>query len=201
MARRCKSVLVFGDIGQGKSSYVSAITQAIALKQKRKILVLIGSDVPAYSNFYRLKDYAELERWAKNGTGFAKFFDNDKKEMLLRVAEWYRNGILIIEDATHYIRGYIPDEVMRFFVDHKNFGVDLFFVYHFLQINPKIKMLATDMVLFKVADSVKTHRKKFEEIYGDNFEEILKAYEEIQRAPQVPGYVQYHKEIKLKNYA
>jgi len=46
-------------------------------------------------------------------------------EMLLTVSQYYRNGMLLLEEMNSYFRGTLPDEFYSFFTNVRKSGVDL----------------------------------------------------------------------------
>jgi hypothetical protein len=197
--RPCELNLVFGDKNQGKSSYIVQTVKQIFEARPTKILSIIKSDSIAYSGFRRLNSYNELNAFCSGGVGFAKFFDNNgghqaKKEMMRFLGNNFRNGILIIEDATAFMRGHIPDDFIDWIVNHKNYGVDVFLVYHFLKNVPfSFKMLYNNLVLFKVPDNIEHNQSEYKEY--KNLSQILEAHVKVNAMPERAGYIQHYAEI------
>jgi hypothetical protein len=199
--RPCELTLVFGDINQGKSAKVVQVVKEIFKHRTTKILSLIKSDSIAYSGFRRLNSYNELKAFCETGTGFAKFWDFESKpkeapkKALSFLAQNFRNGILICEDSTSYLESYVPEEVKDWIINRKNYGVDIFLVYHFmLPLNRKFTTLYSNMILFKVPDNVKHNFNDYAKQYKD-WDKVHEAWQKIQTSAPRSGYIQPHAEI------
>lgn len=202
-----RSTGIFGIQGQGKSTYLGeCIEEILVSRPQEPVVILINNDPPAYAEYPRISTYRELVQVFKTG-GAVKFWpkdDDDKgrKKMFLFISQYLRNGTLAIEDATAYLKGNMPHRVNEFFINHKNFGIDLFTTYHNLKPPPELRQYLTHMVIFKNASNLEPpHQAEYRKKYEKDFDAIYEAWKRVEAAPRQPGFIQYYEVVTTSRYA
>jgi hypothetical protein len=210
MARVRKNILVAGMIEQGKTTMIIQLCEAIHAKTKgpHKVLYLISSDPIPAQNIERLKNYNELGNFCNQDRGIAKFFDYEDKyrpldKALEFLSKYYKNGILVIEDATPIMQGNLSIPVRDTYTNHKNRGVDIITAYHSLIVPPYLcnKVGFTDIFIFKTLGKYKpdyiqnAFAKEMSERFPLVADEIVEAVTKVEKAAPVKAYIQPYQRI------
>jgi hypothetical protein len=206
-----KNILVAGMKEQGKTTLIVEMCKYIHAASKNKnhkVLFLMNSDPIPTANITRLNDYTELFDFCKQGKGIAKFYDGADMyrpldDALQFLAKYFRNGILVIEDATPIMRGNITIAARDWYTNHKNRGVDLFTAYHTIDIPPYIAKDGglTEIILFKTMPSYdanyinNTLAKSLNSKMPGYANEVIKAIHRVQKAKPTKNYIQPHEQI------
>lgn len=208
MASRSRGLwLILGYTGCGKTGWmierISAIHRA---KPQEKKLILVKSNPKPLEKIYRLKTKEELARFCNGGTGIAKvypYWDDSrfKEENLLAYLSAlqsngmprFNNGVFAVDDGTGWMHGNIKREVMDWITNFKNFGVDFFTCFHDMnRVPPYIRSSATDVCLFKTGNDLELRRTQYAEKYEKYFKLLEAAWRKVEKAPNVPGFIQTH---------
>ena len=206
-----KNILVCGMKEQGKTTLIVQMCKAAHQQQKgaHKVLFLMSSDPIPTEGIERLQGYDALLNFCKQNRGIAKFYDfsdglRPLDKPLTFLNKYFRNGILVIEDATPLMRGNLPTMVRDWYTNHKNKGVDLFTAYHSINVPPYIAEEAglTDIVIFKTLGKYKVDyidgafKHEIKAKFPLIADEILKAVHAVEKKPHNPKtYIQYHELI------
>lgn len=200
------STCVFGNLGRGKSSFLSqlAVWYNNEMQKKdvpRKVLIIDPSKASGFQKFPGIT-LAELElglidaktgkthKWGLTGRGIRVLRDVKWKK-----TEWFRvlcdnfvNGMVILDESRLYApqNGDLDDDVMEFFTVHRNRAVDVVLVSHdFMSLNLKLRKAFRYYVVFKTGD-----RPRNEAWFTERSlpEELFKAWKILQRL-QAPSAI------------
>ena len=166
--------------GTGKSTDLAQIARAVG--KNSKVLVMDVNGSPAYAGFKAI-EAKDIKRW--KGNGIAKIIGTPSKETLLVTAADFRDGLVIFEDSTKYIKGNVPPDILNFLVDHRMFRCDLIFTFHAIKrIPPQFWEMISYVVLKKTMETFDagTYKNKV-----PCFEKMLEAFEKV-KAHKDPYY-------------
>ena len=155
-----ESIAVIGGKGTGKTSFVLNLAQQAYNLASQKFLMVCNSDPEVLSALMRIDNPQKLAAW-KNG-GIVKYYDrtvgnpfkmlNNLQELCLK--KEFGNGGIFLDDCTTYIRPNPDDSVRALLVEHRHFGLDLYFGTHQLSFLPKIaRGMISTLVIFKTGDT------------------------------------------------
>lgn len=169
------SALVVGGKGVGKSTYLASVAKKYPKASKVLIIDVNGS--PAYNCFQQIQvnDIRNLK------SGVVKLIGTPDRDTLKKIAQDFRNGLIIFEDCTKYIDGNPKPEIKAFLVDHRMYGCDLIFTFHSLKrVPPFFWEMTAYVTLFKTLENFDTgaNRNRI-----PNFENMLKAYNKVNSHP------------------
>lgn len=162
--------ITIGKRGSGKT------TKNIKLikKHPKKVLIVDTIDHEDYRTF-RAVTPGMLSAWK---SGIIRIYGHDFKEVFHELTTNVHNALIVFEDCTKYIRGYIPDDVRNFIVDSKQKNLDLIFLYHgFGMVQPDMFRLADSITLFKTNENIERYASKI-----PNFEDVKKANSIVQKS-------------------
>ena len=170
--RMNKVTAILGRRGTGKTYYtkklIDVYTQALP---NQKILILDTLDHPSYRHI-PLITIDELKRW--NKPAIYRLYGKNTDENLKAVSEHLTNALLILEDASKYLRRQLSDDVRYFIFDSKQKNLDIIFLFH--------GFMAAPDELFRVIDTLvlfKTDNPKYRRNALPNYEEIQQVYNKV----------------------
>lgn len=142
-------------------------------KQGRRTLIVTPHDmewetVPLVSpeHPHRMFDYKGARRI---------IHDDDTLALIL---QYYRSGLLILDDCRHYLRDGLDRETHRLLISCRQLDIDLFAVGHgFREVPPKFFTFATHFLLFRTADNIIERKRALL-----NFDRMVMAQERINKA-------------------
>lgn len=164
----------------GKSTYLAKLARGYAAKNPNKrVLILDVNGAPAYAEIPQLTE-TEFRNWRKDSTiRVAKFYLGAKREneMMDLVIQHFKNGLLILEDCTKYIKSSPSDEVRAFLVDHRMLNLDLVFTFHSLyKVPPFFWDMVNLVVLGKTDETLENRdRRRY-----PNFAKLLETFKKVQ---------------------
>ncbi len=160
---RNKVTVIAGERGSGKTNTGKALVQAYADKNgaDHKILIVDTLDHPQYAHIQQIRP-EHLRLWKDNHGVFRMFCPPPEGEGVnynLRMCCTqqdgvypFRNGLLVIEDATKLLEGKLDEWFKIFVVDSKQINVDVLLMFHgFCFIPPR---------LWKFIDRIIIHKTK-----------------------------------------
>lgn len=149
--------LVTGSPGSGKSTF----TAGIAKKYQGNVIVykhLANIDDPAFS-FLPVKAESNWRQGAAPGTPVkCKFAGTEEGyvKFLNWVKENYRNGMLVIDDATIFERFILTKEMNHLVTMRRHYGIDIYLIYHGLTLLPIEQFIFCNyIILFNTTDNLK----------------------------------------------
>jgi hypothetical protein len=86
------------------------------------------------------------------------------QELLFKILNDYRGGLLLIEDINRYVSDYLPNDLVGAICTNRHTDTDI--ILHFQsigRISPKIWQNLNFLRVHKITDDVIKHRNKFEE--------------------------------------
>src|SRR6476469_4342001 len=168
--------LIVGRKRTGKSTYANEVAKKYAKAHPNKrVLIIDVNGSPAYAE-HQLIDRALFLRWQK---GVKRFYESDHEEMFAFISERFRNGLIIFEDCTKYIKPNPSQQVKTILLDHRMWDADLFFTFHSLMRVPKFFWEMVSWVVLK-----KTQDEEAEILKRPipNKKEVLAAFRRVMAA-------------------
>lgn len=160
--RDAEAHAIIGFNGTGKSSlFAETIVPCYDLRSQ-KILILNSATPRPFENYYRVNNInALMRKWH----GVILYHNPaGAKQTLIDVYNlanqgYFYNGALMIDDATKYTNGNLPQPVKDFLVDRKAFNLDLFVTTHLLKfVPPFCRSLLNTITLFATTDVLKSYK-------------------------------------------
>ena len=153
-------IIICGTNGTGKSTYSNALIDAsLKAKANKKALAVLPDDSEPI--FF---PYTELQRsHLRNLHNISSrknkiYFDNAK--IFDDILHYFRNGILILDDARFY-SGSIDEPLKRLFIRSRQNNIHIVFICHGLsEIPPSLLTFSTKLVLFNTVDSWQRLKQK-----------------------------------------
>ena len=219
--------LIIGGKGQGKSSYLNAVSDEY-LDKFGKAYAKAGIHprvfIHDFSESRAFRDIPTVQEViAKGGLKFDHPLDllaaKDKKgqpvlkkgkiryvcrrladiqHMYLMLANHYRNGMLICDEWTVYVRSNPPDWQVEIVNNHRNYGIELFLVCHQLLKVPPFFVrgdMMSEIVLFKTGEKNITY-KQIASKYSCA-DELWEAYSKLKRTKETDFIIQPYEVIKV----
>lgn len=138
----------------GKSTFLNELAEGYFAKTKKRALIIDVNGSPAYSH-HQLLNEKNFKTWCSNDSygGVKRFYLSDRLKMMLLIKDHFRNGLIVFEDCTKYIKANPQEDIKAFLVDHRMWNVDLMFTFHSIMFVPKFFWaMLTHLVLFKTQD-------------------------------------------------
>lgn len=187
--------LIIGDRGTGKTTFIQGdedlgIKGVLPVYERhssiKKCLVVDTFDNPVWRHVETI-DLIKLSQWKR---GIRRLFGSDTSLLISAIEQRVYNTAVVFEDATKFIKRFLPKDVEIFLIDTKQKNVDVYFLYHYLMAPPTdLIRIADTLTLFKTGD---TFDNAMYSKYSRN-PYIKKLFEEVQ-ASKNPYY---YKTIKL----
>lgn len=171
-----KVTAILGRRGTGKTTYLKELIKTYnEALPNQKILILDTLDHPSYRDIPVI-DEKLLQRWKK--PAIYRMYSSDTDNLLLKVEQHYNNGLLILEDASKYLRRQLSNDVRRFIFDSKQKNLDIIFLFHGFMAMPKeLYSIIDNLVLFKTDDP------SFRKNSIMNYQEVKEAYTRVMAHP------------------
>ncbi len=178
--RQNKVTAILGRRGTGKTTYIKELIKVYRDNlPNQKVLILDTLDHPSYREIPVINE-SLLQRWIKPSV--YRMFSSDTDNLLNLVEKNYNNGLLILEDASKYLRRQIGDDVRKFIFDSKQKNLDIIFLFHGFQAMPsELFRIVDNIVLFKCDDPVYRKRDL------TNYQEVKEVYDRVMKH-QSPYY-------------
>ncbi len=178
--RQNKVSAFLGRRGTGKTTYLKKLISTYKeANPTQKVLILDTLDHPSYTDI-PIIDIPLLKRWKSPNT--YRMFNKDTDMLLKEVEANYSNGLLVLEDASKYLRRQLSDDVRSFIFDSKQKNLDIIFMFH--------GFMAAPAELFRVIDNLvlfKTDHPQYRKNALINYEEVLDVYNRVMQH-QSPYY-------------
>jgi hypothetical protein len=182
--RARRVILVVGMKNVGKTTMLLGMARA----QKQRVLIFDKNSEAAYNGvpYLNPKNIKEFQ-------GVKKIYHSDVEGFMVWLKTHYRNGLLLLEDATAYVRNRSSRPLNDMLVSCRHYGLDMIMVFHSLTSVPaEIYPLADTIILFKTEQSP-------ERVLLANkipqMERILACFKEVNEHPER----HYKKIIELNN--
>lgn len=182
-------IALLGINNTGKSTYiVNNILKNYDFSKQKGIIVTETIDNKAYSKIKRADDYNQLRALR---SGCVKFWDFDSPDDFAVLNSIHsiineghlRNGVMVFEDCTNYIDQNPHRIVKKFCVNHRMFGLDLFFTTHALSDLPKwFRKRMNYIVIFKTGEDF-TGPKDIRQMGYRNSDAIYEAWVKVMNDP------------------
>ena len=226
-ARDYQSYLLIGGKGQGKSTYLRdaiddyfstfSVAYANSPHEPRVFIHdMSGSrafrDIPRIDqaaqrlglnlehplDLLKLKDTKGNPVWKKGALRYECRKFSEIQYMHEMLAEHFRNGCLILDEWTTYIRANPPDWQIDIVNNHRNYGLEVFFVCHQIMRVPPFFVrgdMIAKIILFKTGEK-KLAYKQIANKYSCA-DDLWDAFQRVMKAPEQDTYVQYHEIIDV----
>ncbi len=179
-----KVSLIVGGRGSGKTDFVKNLIYQIP---KRRI-ICDTFDSPVWKTFKTyLHPERESERIKEIGfdnvksqdKGAFKLISSDTDRIFQTIESDAWNSLVVIEDATRFIRKNVDESVRKFVLDTKQKNLDLIFIFHSLSdVPPDLIRWSDTLTLFKTNETFTSYmRNKFPN------QMIEKAFEKVRTLP------------------
>ncbi len=171
-----KVTAILGRRGTGKTTYIKDLVNLYRENlPNQKVLILDTLDHPNYRDVPIINE-GLLKRWKKPAV--YRMFDKDTDKLLNLVEENYKNGLLILEDASKYLRRQLSADVRSFIFDSKQKNLDIIFLFHGFMAMPKeLYSVIDNLVLFKTDDP------SFRKTSIINYQEVKEVYDRVMAHP------------------
>lgn len=154
--------IITGRRGSGKTELILKLLQDTPAE--KRVLIIDTLNHPKYKDF-QIIDPQQVEYW-RSGVKRILVLHSNLETVFKEVFQHFKNGIVIFEDSTKYIKKSVPDHLLDFILDTKQKNVDLFFVYHsFAAIPPDIFRSADTITTFKTQENLFTSKGKIPNYY------------------------------------
>jgi predicted kinase len=149
--------LLAGGTGCGKSTFLAT---NVIKPYKQNVIVLkhiVNIDDKAFL-FLPHKTYSNFRQGNTSGNAIkCKFSYTDKKDYPIFL-EWikknYRNGLLIIDDATILERDRLSEHMQHLATMRRHYGIDIYLVYHGLTLLPIDQFIHVNfLIMFNTSDN------------------------------------------------
>ncbi|MBK9329048.1 MAG: hypothetical protein IPM95_06985 [Sphingobacteriales bacterium] len=162
--------ITIGKRGTGKTTHILKLIE----RHRKKVLIVDTIDHESYRK-YRAVSPEMLPAWKK---GIIRVYGHNFEDVFYQLAHNVTNALIVFEDCTKYIRGYIPDDVRNFIVDSKQKNLDLIFLYHgFGMVQPDMFRLSDSITLFKTNENIERYAGKI-----PSFEEVKQVNKIVQNS-------------------
>lgn len=160
--RERRFTMIVGSPGSGKSTFTSKLVQTMpgnAIVYKH----IANIDDKAFSQLTE-KNQSNWRQGAKPGEAVkCKFAGQveDYKAFLQWAIKNYRNGLLVVDDATIFERDRMTKEMQNIVTMRRHYGIDVILIYHGLSTLPIDQFVfLNNLVLFNTNDNIKYKANK-----------------------------------------
>lgn len=167
---------VVGFQGTGKSTEMRKLAETVAKSGDKKTLIIDVNNSAAYKDI-QLLNYAKFQYWMENQEGgIKKFYDPDKDKMFNFLITKFYNGVLVFEDATKYIDARPKMNVRSYLTDHRMSNLDIFFMFHSIELIPPFFLKMTNyLTIFKTDDVIQENWNFYKKRFGHKHAERILA--------------------------
>ena len=113
--------------GTGKSYFVKNL-----LKKEKKVLVVLESDrAEIWQDYEEIVNIENSKNFQYQGVKKILAIRHDK-DWLLNIIKNFRNGVVVFDDAGHYVSPNIEHTkgLKSLLIDYRHLGTDFFFMFH-----------------------------------------------------------------------
>ncbi len=163
---------ILGRRGTGKTVYVKNLIEKYqAALPEQKVLILDTIDHPAYRHVPEIS-LDKLKYWHK--PSMYRIYKGNPDNILAEVNKNLSNALLVLEDASKYMRNRLSDDVRQFIFDSKQKNLDIIFMFHgFMAAPAELFRLVDNLVIFK-CDHPRNRKNAL-----TNYEDVLKVYNRV----------------------
>lgn len=166
MSRLHQSGIVVGRKGTGKSTYLNNLAEQYAKSTGRRVLIYDVNGSPAYSKHQKLSK-AQFKYWCENGLkGIKRFYlgDENDREAFTIIRNYFKDGLLIMEDCTKYINANPQPYVKPLLVDNRMWGADIIYTFHSIKrVPPFFWEMSSYLTIFKTNEVLRENDRKWED--------------------------------------
>lgn len=159
---RSRLSIIIGTNGTGKSTLAVKLFSA----SPRKVLVVdFDGSEPLWQQFefIDITDKAAMESWT--GGVRKTYFALYNEQTLPKVLEFFRNGILVLDDCRNYCKSSMAEGVERLMIQRRQKMLDIFALGHaFSEIPPRFYNFCSKIYLFSSMSSPAKRREELRDI-------------------------------------
>lgn len=145
-----------------------------------------------------LKDKSGQPVWQNGALRYVCNRNKEIEHMYGILSSHFRNGMLVYDEWTTYVRANPPDWQIEIVNNHRNYGIELFLVCHqILKVPPFFVRgdMVANIVLFKTGEKNITF-KDIQRKYSCA-DDLWEAYQRVMSAPETDNFIQYHEIIQV----
>lgn len=180
-----KVCAILGKRGSGKTEYLKG-NEIFRLRgllkgflaAGKKVLIVDTIDHPSYRDVPVIAK-EKIKYWKKGAYRiFVPIHEMD--DLLTIIAEHFKGGVVVFEDARKYCLKYIPKPILRLIGDSKQFDVDIVFMFHSFSHVPKdLYAYIEHFEVFKT----KIHPACRKDELGGDYDEVCRVFDLVQANP------------------
>ncbi len=178
-------------IGQKETRKTDSLLRELVIPayKRNNRPVLIVAQEKAWSHlqygFAATSSIEELKNFCTKGKGIMMFLlTNLRKPWIEQVytviGECFRDGTLILEDCTSYVKSNAMAAIQNIFVNNKNFRFNVFMSYHTVNLPDFVRDHTSHIRLHKSHSAVDKNLPKYERYYASCFDEFYEAWKRVQ---------------------
>lgn len=184
---------IIGVNGTGKSTFATnEIIPCYDLRVKKAVIVTQTIDNPAFKKIQKVTDFEELSSLRNGAVKFWDFDSGDDFKLLLKLHDIIvrgalRNGVMLFEDCTNYVDSNPHRIIKTFNVNHRMYGLDLFWTTHALTDLPKWFRKRMNLItIFKTGDTF-TSERDVKSLGYSNYRAVYETWVKVMNHPD-PHY-------------
>jgi len=167
------AIIMVGGKGTGKSTELAKL--AAAYPKDRKVLICDVNGSPAYNAYQEIQP----EAIPRLRSGIAKIYGVPTENTLEIIRKHFRDGMIIYEDCTSYIRSNPQASIRMFLADHRMMGCDLVFTFHGLSFIPPFFRFMCAYIIIKKTPEALEDVQALSKL--PNKEAILEAFQRVSK--------------------
>lgn len=167
--RQNEITVIVGKKGTGKTVF----TRELMRHNPKKCLIVDTFDHPSYSDIPIIKP-EQIKLWVRNDV---RVISGDPIENIKEIDDTVYNALIILEDAAKYIDNNISKTIKPFFVNSKQYDLDMVIMFHRLaEIPPYVLSFTDRLVIHKTNENLKMSLPKF-----SHDPRLIEAYERVKK--------------------
>lgn len=144
----------------------------------------------------KLKDKKGKPVWKSGALRYVRRRNKDIEQMYNAIADHFRNGLLILDEWTTYVKYNPPEWQVDIINNHRNYGLEVFFVVHQMLRVPSFFSrgdMLSKIILFDTGEANITYNQILKKY--SCADALWEAWQRVQEAKETDRLVQYHELI------
>ncbi len=166
---------ILGRRGTGKTVYVKKLIDKYKESlPEQKILIVDTLDHPSYRHI-PVMTIDQIKYW--HTPSIYRIYEGSPDDILNEISKNLSNALIVLEDASKYVRYRLQDSIRQFIFDSKQKNLDIVMLFHGFG--------ATPVELFRVVDNIvlfKTDHPQTRKNVIPNYDEVLNVYNRIMKS-------------------
>jgi Cdc6-like AAA superfamily ATPase len=164
--REAEQIIILGFNGTGKTTITRKFVER-AIKNNEKALII----TPDFAEWKDIEETTLEKRDDFNYTGARRYVWEEDFKVLVRIAKYFFNGLLVFDDCRCYLTDRTPPELKRLFIRRRQYMMDIILCGHgFTDVPPKFFTNTSKYILFMTNDVIGDRRNMIR-----NFEDVQAA--------------------------